>query len=1307
MKRFLIPFILLFSIVLILLINSLQSQAASLPQKSTPTSPDEDIVAIEQAILEAISDQRETVLAYVVNEVRVAETRISEDDKWAASYTVMIDPETGEVIPSEPGLVISLRTNTGWNVAIPTDQDWTALVESAPTDIVPESVKETYLGMEAFYAQAAPAAPIGGFLLPWEAGKTVYLSRSTAHDADIPSGNAHYGFDFYISKTMFDLYAARAGTVWRARWEVPNGDASDAGNFIVIQDTTTTPATYHLYLHLAQNSIPPELREKGTPVSQGQFIGIADDTGASTGHHLHFQVHTNPDSYWGRSVDITFNDVDINGGRPRRSVDAEYCDWPGDVCQVYRSDYVSGNTIHAGDTVPPIGDLFEPQTGLVLTTSTLHVEGWATDLESGLDYAQLIALYDNTWHEIGEQISSLTFGYDWNLCSQNVPDGPVSLALRIWDQNGNPANGLPGLRHFTKDFNCTPPPPACLPSASQAAIFSSIDFGGECALLGEGEYSEASSFGAVGDNNVQSIIVGTNILATLYDNEDLSGRAETFSSNDPSLEDNLIENNRTSSIKISDKNDQPNTPSELTAPDEESTFVEGSSISLAWQDAGGGREFQAQIITPSGDRNSPWLEHPIWKLDDLYLVQGTYLWRVRSRNCEDTSCRSAWSGYSTFTITPADPLPDPIDLPFTDDVEDGIGDWQATGLWNRLKKADRAHGGSYSWYYGDPSLLHYEDGTANTGDLTSPPINISDSDATLGFWYRYDTESHGKHFDQRWVQISVDGGAFQNEVQLSDDVMLYDDSSQIWLQKRVDLAKYAGKTIQIRFHFETLDPQRNADFEGWFIDDIGIAANPILDCRDSDNALEHATLIEFGQTKNKVICPSGDVDYFKFTANAGDRISADITTSTENRPDGLDLILFLIDGDGESVLATHDDEIYAVRLDPHLGYQITRSGTYYLKARLWAHPRYGDEDFSYRLKLVKDNNKPVGAFKDFASGSFIPGSEPFTLSLEAEDSLSGIAHVQFLFHTGDWQAGWQDLGSDWDGSDGWGIEFDPTALGEQNNLAFFAHVYDWAGNWSGIAAWDLAIDQSSPVSAMESLPSQQDSTAISLGWTSSDNLSGIDHIDLQSQANSGSWVDFSPDPSGNTSQMWFISQPGVKYGFRLRAVDRAGNTEAYPTSAETSTTVPSAATLCSLPDAWDTSTSTNDNSATKATVISVGSPAQRHNFCNPLSTDRANDEDWIRFIVEAGKVYSILAYPRVATSAANLELYAGNGTTLLASSSPLNLGNPTPLLWLADRSGSIYVRVRHIDGRILGNPITYDLIVAESGQIYLPVIHRK
>jgi len=163
-----------------------------------------------------------------------------------------------------------------------------------------------------------------------------------------------YAFDF-ANGTMFDVVAAKAGTVKYAVWKYENGDPNHA-NYIVLEDTSTTPTTYQVYLHLAHESIPVELRKVGAKVVQGQFIGKADDTGYSTGHHLHFHVHTNPESYWGKSVDIVFDDVSINGGRPRLCSEAKAYPELGAKCMP-QDMYVSNN----GDSELPSGVNFKPR----------------------------------------------------------------------------------------------------------------------------------------------------------------------------------------------------------------------------------------------------------------------------------------------------------------------------------------------------------------------------------------------------------------------------------------------------------------------------------------------------------------------------------------------------------------------------------------------------------------------------------------------------------------------------------------------------------------------------------------------------------------------------------------------------------------------------------------------------------------------------------------------------------------------------------------------------------------------------------
>jgi murein DD-endopeptidase MepM/ murein hydrolase activator NlpD len=1295
MRRFLKLLNLLVIPFLLLIAPSAGSISAAPPKPPVPGAEDE-IDDVRGAIEEAVVRQREDILGFLVFDVRIIDIQISDDGQWGIAFLEMVDPDTNETLPAEPGLAIAVLEDGEWQVSLPADPNWAELIVAVPEDLLPPDEKATYLEINAAEI-GAPDAVYSGYLLPWAAGQTVYLSQSVGHDQYTPSGTAHYAFDFYISKTMYQLYASIAGTVWKTRWDVPNGDSSDMGNYLVTMDTTTSPTTFVLYLHLAQDSIPAALRTTGTYVAQGQFIGLADDTGQSTGHHLHFQVHANPASYWGTSVDITFNDVDINGGRPRILSDLPYCK-PTDVCEEFRNWYISENVVH-GDTTPPSGGLFEPATGFTLNNQTLHVEGWASDVGSGLDRAQLIAYFNDEWNDVGGEFSSQTFSTDWDVCDSGAPDGPVSLALKAWDNEGNLSLGYPGLTHLIKNYDCQPPPPACAPGINQVGIYSDTDFRGACLKLNLGDYANSTGFASLGEDNVESLQVGSNVIATLYSDPDYSGRSTTFSARDSNLDENPVGRNTLSSLSILSKATPPSPPSELVAPLNGASFPGNSSLSLSWRDPGGATQYQARLNGPSGQVDSPWMVDPFWHLDSVLLSTGDYTWKVRARNCPELSCQSAWSGISTFMID-APPIALPVTTPpFNDGMESGTGNWHFSGLWNRLNGSAEAHSGSYSWYYGDAIEGDYADGAPNTGDLTLRSITIPGSGYALRFWYRYQTESAERVWDQRWVQISTDGSSYVNLVQLKDDV------SDYWLQSTLDLSAYAGQTIQIRFHFETLDDLFNAENEGWYIDDIEVSQLELPSCTDDDDILAKAILLEYGVIKNAMMCPTGDVDYYRFEGTAGDHIVLDVDTPAETPVDNLDLILYLFDSDGRSVLAIHDDEIYGEKLDPHLGYQLVRSDTYYVRAQLWAHPTYGDEDFAYQITLTEDNQKPTGDFTDPLDGTYLEDTDQLALTVSAGDAQSGVSRVEFQYHSGDWAASdWQVLGADEDGSDGWSQTFDVASLAEQKNVVFFAKILDWAGNWAGTGAWNLGIDRTDPATAMISLGASQQSTAVKLQWSASDNLSGIEHLDLQYQIGTGSWMDYEPDPPVTSTQIWYIGQPGTLMGYRMRGLDVAGNQESYPASAETSTTIPSASSLCSAPDLSDSGG--NDNSPATSTLVEVGSASKTHNFCNPLTPDRLYDEDWVRFNVETGKNYQIQAIAEAEMTAAILELYAANGSTLIASASSTEFGSAVELTWTADRTGKVYLRIRHTDGRVAGNIVSYELSVTDIQSTYLPLVNR-
>ena len=149
-------------------------------------------------------------------------------------------------------------------------------------------------------------------------------------------------------------------------------------------------------------------------------------------------------------------------------------------------------------------------------------------------------------------------------------------------------------------------------------------------------------------------------------------------------------------------------------------------------------------------------------------------------------------------------------IAFSDDMESGLG-WIPNGLWHHETYKSSSPVSSWAYNLGGPYT--YNTGSTNSGSLTSPIIDLTNfSSATLAFETFYQTESTGTLWDQRKIQIGVDG-VFIEVDQLSGDPMME------WNAYATDISSYAGKNVQIRFFFDTVDGYIN-DYEGWYIDDI-------------------------------------------------------------------------------------------------------------------------------------------------------------------------------------------------------------------------------------------------------------------------------------------------------------------------------------------------------------------------------------------------------------------------------------------------------------------------------------------------------
>jgi len=98
-----------------------------------------------------------------------------------------------------------------------------------------------------------------------------------------------------------------------------------------------------------------------------------------------------------------------------------------------------------GDHMPPDGAITSPVDASDITSNTLHLEGWAEDSGIGLASAQFWAVYDEQRIALGEPSSISPFAYDWNLAEERVPNGPLTITLRLQDKAGNVSYSPQGI----------------------------------------------------------------------------------------------------------------------------------------------------------------------------------------------------------------------------------------------------------------------------------------------------------------------------------------------------------------------------------------------------------------------------------------------------------------------------------------------------------------------------------------------------------------------------------------------------------------------------------------------------------------------------------------------------------------------------------------------------------------------------------------------------------------------------------------------------------------------------------------------
>jgi hypothetical protein len=446
------------------------------PQPATPEL-EAQLAAAFADRLQAFQSNKPLVLDIYTPEVDAA--FISPDGKIAVLWLALRD-DSGRVLGTEPGLALAQLETDGWHVLLQGDPGWDKALAALPEGMLPAEQSPVPAGVQV---PAAPTPPLYGYYLPYAAGTAHWLEGSISHYQKIPElgypscavdAYCLYAYDF-TDTGHYPLRASKGGTVYGSRDSCPDGGET-CTNYITLYNADDE--AYQIYLHIAYGTIPDNLT-KDTFVARGQYLGDTDDTGYSTSEHVHFMVvqnrWTGSGNYdWGVSVDIRFADVAINNGIPRNCYELIHFGVVNGATQCTGSManpdnraldlYVSGN----------VGDLTRPAAGATVAVGAnplIDVTAYPVD-DVQVTAVQLMAMINGQWVEIGPRVTQPVSGnkYDWdvNLCEAGPLNGPLEVAMRIYDNQGNlTAPLLP--RTIQVDHACPPPVSQLLPAQSFAS----------------------------------------------------------------------------------------------------------------------------------------------------------------------------------------------------------------------------------------------------------------------------------------------------------------------------------------------------------------------------------------------------------------------------------------------------------------------------------------------------------------------------------------------------------------------------------------------------------------------------------------------------------------------------------------------------------------------------------------------------------------------------------------------------------------------------------------------------------------------
>ena len=220
-----------------------------------------------------------------------------------------------------------------------------------------------------------------------------------------------------------------------------------------------------------------------------------------------------------------------------------------------------------------------------------------------------------------------------------------------------------------------------------------------------------------------------------------------------------------------------------------------------------------------------------------------------------------------------------VTVPWFDSLETGAPGWTKTGFWHISSQPQHievlnpainpslvlladsgylppAYSGSNAFWYGEDVTGTYigsdftqvtqsplGGGTSNgpnSGSAITPPINLAGQKTPmLSFWTWWEIEGvNTNDYDLMNVEASTDTGVTWNPIGRGVINPVNNPNGNAWkayssgglgqkgkwVQAYFDLTPYIGKTILVRFRFDTGDRLYNG-FRGWLIDNISVTAS--------------------------------------------------------------------------------------------------------------------------------------------------------------------------------------------------------------------------------------------------------------------------------------------------------------------------------------------------------------------------------------------------------------------------------------------------------------------------------------------------